>query len=527
MAAVCQTGYLDVKIPSKSRGLKNWKTWKKRWVVLSSADLSLVGPPTLVVQIYSHHSQKDKNCLFWKTFSSRLCQVYRSRSRTHRHAFSLAQDDGPLLHLAGASETQSQDWMAAIRDLLWPPSPLIQLKTAYRGSHRVSLIDNDFSCQTGMLGRYGHLSIEGHQMTLSSPDSGRILAEWPLSSVKRYQLVPQVNQEDAYKVFSLIISHPHRTSGQLQFYSVESMSILQQLSRATRAGGPVESLLDAPLEEVDLIQFDDYHPLPQNGATTDDELEDQRHSLGSSGSTGTQTPDSGGYPPWPDRALNCSLNSTSSWAPEADDDSLSPPSSPLLTPLDDFDFLGPPSRSFDSHLYADLDSASSDHDCLYEELDQYAAGTPARETVPPLPPRNIRPPVNQSATGLPSHLFRSVVRTESVPVLGAACRPAPSDTLSSSAPETGEVVPRPPFGDFRQRSQTDPIRLRTEIAELNRVHYQHKRFKRLIKAMSEENLRVGRWPSDTLRPKEERDPLYIDMNGVGRAEAPIQSSVDS
>ncbi|XP_023233359.1 uncharacterized protein LOC111633063 isoform X2 [Centruroides sculpturatus] len=541
MAAPCKTGYLDVKIQHKSRGLKNWKTWKKRWVVISSTDLRLMGPPSLVIQIYSNDGQKDKNCLFSKSFSSKLSVVYRSRSRTHRHAFSMAEDGGAVLHLAGGSESHSQDWMAAIRDLLWPPSPLLQLKMAYKGSYDVSLIDNEFSYQSGMLGLYGHFMATADRLVLSTPDTGRVVKEWKLCHVKRYQLVPQINKEDAYKVFSLTISEPGGFAGQLQFYSVNSMSILQKVNRALDCYEPVDSLLDTPVEEVDLIQFDDYRRHP--GATTDDELEENRHSLGSSGSGSTDTSESTTSTRLfllPDNMLNCSVNSGRMQQQDEDSDSFSPPSSPSLhEDLSNFDFPSPELDNADNpHIYVDIQAydEESPKEYIYEELEESEDST-GKETVPPLPPRNTylhlqntlpdkhisalsrikRAKISklfhknerrtQSASSAECNEItkENLVRTESLPIFVPSKSHYAPSPLSISAPETlsGFCNPMQHTCDetnadetshgtnFRGRSKTTPSgasELHTIIAELDKVQSKHRHFRQCMKALSTENL---------------------------------------
>lgn len=66
--------------------------------------------------------------------------MYRSSSRTHRYAFTISEDGHAIIHLSAESESATQEWMASIRAVLWPPSPFMELEK----SKKISLLNFDF-----------------------------------------------------------------------------------------------------------------------------------------------------------------------------------------------------------------------------------------------------------------------------------------------------------------------------------------------------------------------------------------------
>ncbi|KAG8178048.1 hypothetical protein JTE90_002810 [Oedothorax gibbosus] len=226
-----KVGYLQVKMPPKSRGKGHIKAWKKRCVAIHPDEFANdPKDPWLMISVYSGHGRHTAS--FWKSVSCRKTVVYRSGSSSQRYAFTIAEDNKPLLHLAAESEAQAQEWMAAVRTVLWPPSPVVQLEKMLNGSQfEVSLIDNDFSYRAGLLGMYGHLTITPTKLILVHPQQGYVIQEWYLNTVDKFELMHQTKIEDVYKVLSMTTCSDSSTGqGEILIFCREAVSLLQSLA---------------------------------------------------------------------------------------------------------------------------------------------------------------------------------------------------------------------------------------------------------------------------------------------------------
>ncbi|XP_054714716.1 uncharacterized protein LOC129224307 [Uloborus diversus] len=231
-----KVGYLHVKSPHKSRGKTHLKVWKKRCVSIQP-DEFVNDPknPCLMISVYNAESgtSRKHNAVFWKTVSCQKAVVYRSSSRSHKYAFTISDDNKAVIHLAADSETLSQEWMAAIRAILWPPSPVIQLEKMLNGSEfEISLVDNDFSFHAGLLGMYGYLSITPKKLILLHPQQGYVIQEWYLNTVDKFQLMAQAKVEDVNKVLSMTTCSDSSTGkGEILIFCNEAVSLLQALAQ--------------------------------------------------------------------------------------------------------------------------------------------------------------------------------------------------------------------------------------------------------------------------------------------------------
>lgn len=129
-------GYLDVKISSKSRrGLTPWKVsikckekwvsyskylcvckqaWQRQWCEIKRLEDIING---IELTLKSSSDGSILNSLLLPR-SSTIC---RTESRTKQYAFgvfTVGRNQKPLLFLSGASECDSQEWMAVIRKTL-------------------------------------------------------------------------------------------------------------------------------------------------------------------------------------------------------------------------------------------------------------------------------------------------------------------------------------------------------------------------------------------------------------------------
>ncbi|CAN7985360.1 unnamed protein product, partial [Ixodes hexagonus] len=135
-------------------------------------------------------------------------QVFRCASRSRSHAVAVKADNDsvslPLVFLAGPDETTSQEWMAALRALLWPPAPMGELEKAlgFR-KFEVSLIDDSYSSRAGLLGSYGSLTIGDHKLTLTHPHTEHVIQEWYLHTLVSFRILSGHNTTDRGKLLAI------------------------------------------------------------------------------------------------------------------------------------------------------------------------------------------------------------------------------------------------------------------------------------------------------------------------------------
>lgn len=146
-------GFLDIKsMRSKyvaqkvrKRSLALSKVWKRSWCSVRKLG------PGLGIQV--QFDQKLGSALKQNEDSSVTIPssaiMYRIRSRTKQFAFSItpAVDKKSLLSLSANSETETQRWMANIRQLLKP-----RRHCCVERSYNVSIVDNAHSKEAGLTG---------------------------------------------------------------------------------------------------------------------------------------------------------------------------------------------------------------------------------------------------------------------------------------------------------------------------------------------------------------------------------------
>ncbi|GFT84867.1 PH domain-containing protein [Nephila pilipes] len=272
-----KVGYLHVKLPHKARGKGHLKVWKKRCVAIQPDEFADDPTnPCLVLSVYSGESgvARKHSASFWKSVSCHKAVVFRSSSRTHKYAFTVSDDQGAVVHLSAESEAIAQEWMAAIRAILWPPSPVVQLEKMLNGSQfEVSIIDNDFSYRAGLLGAYGHLTITPRKLILIHPQQGYVVQEWYLNTVDKFQLVSQTRIEDVNKVLAMTTCSDSSTGrGDILIFCKEAVGLLQAVATTIHSiltqhskeeGGTYQKELEEIGQWLDLPQpQEDYYKVP-------------------------------------------------------------------------------------------------------------------------------------------------------------------------------------------------------------------------------------------------------------------------
>ncbi|XP_018019077.1 uncharacterized protein LOC108675566 [Hyalella azteca] len=266
-------GYLDVKIPARKRksiSLFRVQVWKRRcWVVVrgdrSPADStsgggmvtptapstpthpsstpingnssqSASGEISLSVEIYTRHEGSNQPTEGTILHIDLVHKIRRAKSKSHPYAFEVCGRRGQaLLYLSGGSETESQRWMSAMRDLLWLPLQLPHINAVYPHNWPVSAIsvgeeEGEYAALGGL---YGRMAVARANLVIKDVHNGATLAEWPLTSIQRVYVSAGGELEDEGKIF-IIQTRPAHPCGEtyLYFFSNELGPLLDGLHDA-------------------------------------------------------------------------------------------------------------------------------------------------------------------------------------------------------------------------------------------------------------------------------------------------------
>ncbi|XP_028142156.1 uncharacterized protein LOC114336048 isoform X1 [Diabrotica virgifera virgifera] len=216
-------GYLDVKIPSKSkRGFTPWKTWKKQWCEINRLDSIENG---IELKLRSCKEGNILNC-FILPRSSTIC---RTESRTKQYAFgvfNLGRKQKPLIFLNGSSETQTQEWMLTLRRMLAVASYI----PVDNSNFRVSLVDNHHSRAAGLLGTFGVLSINQQELSINDPCTGEAKITWKWFQFHQFHLQAPLQPEDDRRVIVMHTSSEFPAGpGLILLYCKQASSLLHHL----------------------------------------------------------------------------------------------------------------------------------------------------------------------------------------------------------------------------------------------------------------------------------------------------------
>lgn len=214
-------GYLDVKMPPGTPGRKLCKAWQRQWVTATILDVR--GEPTLILNLYDSLSAQPRE-IKTKRYGVRLFRC-RSRTRPFR-TWGLCDGSETLLYLAADTEFQTQCWMSAIRDGLWPPSS--------RSDEIVSIVDDEESFKEGLLGVYGYLRKIDSCISITHPYSGSNLFSCPVARIKQTRMVRTENQEPEAGIFAIKLRESESgTTRSLSFYSFAVKEVVSWLNEET------------------------------------------------------------------------------------------------------------------------------------------------------------------------------------------------------------------------------------------------------------------------------------------------------
>lgn len=149
-------GFVDAKLPGnrgmsqrvKKRSLASWKAWKRHWCAVRKLNVGHGIEVLLDCSISSGKSivPNEKDNRIKIPPNAMIC---RTESKTKHFSFGIfsQKEKKPLLYLSAASETDTQRWMASLRQLLRPRKHRFM-----EGSLSISIIDNVHSRSAGLMG---------------------------------------------------------------------------------------------------------------------------------------------------------------------------------------------------------------------------------------------------------------------------------------------------------------------------------------------------------------------------------------
>ncbi|GFS49400.1 uncharacterized protein NPIL_411201 [Nephila pilipes] len=209
-------GPLDIKPPPDSPERILHKAWRRLWIRAIIFSPQNRGEPHLILQLA--RKAKDDEPLKQVKASRDGLRLFRcsSGSRALR-CWAITSGSSLLLYLAADSEKETQDWMYTLREGLWPT-----VHSSKEDRHEISLIDDEKSFASGLLGVYGHLvkTSEG-VLRIIHPHWQGTQMRWRLQDIVEVKLIRKVDDAEGGHsgVFTLTVRSTNGEIRVLQFYS--------------------------------------------------------------------------------------------------------------------------------------------------------------------------------------------------------------------------------------------------------------------------------------------------------------------
>ncbi|VVC31816.1 Hypothetical protein CINCED_3A019078 [Cinara cedri] len=170
--------------------------------------------------------------------------IYRIKSRTKAYAFGIfyagEKEQQPCIFLAGKSETESQNWMRSMRDILKPP---VHPKT--KNEYTVSIIDNEHSKTAGLTGLYGTLLVKADEISITDPHTGKIKVTLHWTQIQCSYLPLPAIPDDLHKVCTIRTNSKFKAGdGDLELYCTEADELHKEMMSCPR---PLPRIATTPL----------------------------------------------------------------------------------------------------------------------------------------------------------------------------------------------------------------------------------------------------------------------------------------
>lgn len=186
--------------------------------------------------------------------------VYRIRSKTKQYAFAVSstKDRKPLLSLSANSETETQHWMANIRQLLRP-----RRYSCMEKSYSVSIVDNEHSKASGLTGFYGDLIANDTGILIKDVHTGEIIESFKWKEFSQFHLMTAGRPEDVKRICVIHTTKEFGCGiGELYIFCLDANKLLQDL--VTQGRGPKQKSLNFDKENLEtLIPHLKNNPLSQ------------------------------------------------------------------------------------------------------------------------------------------------------------------------------------------------------------------------------------------------------------------------
>ncbi|KZC05695.1 hypothetical protein WN55_04635 [Dufourea novaeangliae] len=234
-------GFLDVKYLSgkykvhkvRKRPLAPWKVWRRHWCSIKKLGPGLGVRVQLDYNISSGvtMSPNDKDSSLIIPLDAIIC---RTQSRSKQFAFGIfpTKERKPLIYFAGTSETESQRWMANIRQLLRP-----RRNRFIPGSYIMSMVDNVHSKSSGLTGLYGDLVASTVGVFIKDAHSGEVIGNFEWRELGQSHLSTTGHPDDVKCICVIHTTKEFRGGvGELHMFCLEADKLLQDL--VTQGRGP-------------------------------------------------------------------------------------------------------------------------------------------------------------------------------------------------------------------------------------------------------------------------------------------------
>ncbi|KAJ8971493.1 hypothetical protein NQ317_013132 [Molorchus minor] len=165
------SGYLDVKISSKSRRGPG----KRQWCELRRLDSIENG-----VEIKLRSNREDRQ---------HFIELNLDRNSMHLAYLIWQALKQSILFMSGVSESDSQKWISLIRRMLSIATYI-----------PVSIVDNNHSRKAGLVGLFGVLSVDSQDIIISHPCTGEPKISWKRYYFNQFHLQASAHEADSEKL---------------------------------------------------------------------------------------------------------------------------------------------------------------------------------------------------------------------------------------------------------------------------------------------------------------------------------------
>lgn len=226
------------------------KVWKRLWCSVeklgSDLGLRVQFDTRLSYSGSASAKQSEKsNCVIIPSNAI----LYRIRSKTKQYAFAIssAKDRKPLLSLSANSETETQHWMANIRQLLKPRRYCRMEK-----SYSMSMVDNAHSKASGLTGLYGDLIANNTGILIKDVYSGDMIESFEWKEFSQFHLMTIGRPEDVKRICVIHTTKEFRCgAGELNIFCLDANKLLQDL--VTQGRGPKQKSLHFDKENFETV----------------------------------------------------------------------------------------------------------------------------------------------------------------------------------------------------------------------------------------------------------------------------------